>query len=239
MVHRRMDAVIAKLQALGELADTDKSLLRYALADVRTFPARKDIMRDGDRPSHVHLMISGWACKYNIVADGRRQITAFLLPGDLCNARASLLRKSDHGIGAVTSVKAAIISPSAMDELLDRPLIARALLLAGLVDESALRASIVSLGKRDASKRVAHLICELFVRLDNIGQARPDGFDCPLTQEEIGDAIGLTPVHVNRVVRQLRETELLSIKNRFVDIPDLSKLQKAAGFNPDYLCVNK
>lgn len=122
-----------------------------------------------------------------------------------------------------------------MDELLARPLIARALWLAGLVDESALRAWTVSLGKRDAAERLAHLICELFVRLGIAGSDRTDGFDLPLTQEELGDALGLTPVHVNRVLRHLREAGLMSFKNRTVEIVDFPKLQKVAGFDPGYL----
>ena len=122
-----------------------------------------------------------------------------------------------------------------MDELLARPLIARALWMAGLIDESALRAWTVSLGKRDASERVAHLICELFVRLGTVGSTRVDGFDLPLTQEQLGDVLGLTTVHVNRVLRHLREAGLVSFKNCTVMIADFSKLRKAAGFDPGYL----
>jgi CRP-like cAMP-binding protein len=230
-----MDAIIDKLQTLGELPDADKLLLKTVLSDVRPIAARKDILREGDRPTHVHLVASGWCCRYNIVAKGARQITAFLLPGDLCNSRITLLRQMDHSVGTVTSAEIVYIAPSQMDELLARPLIARALWMAGLVEESALRAWTVSLGKRDATERVAHLICELFVRLGTAGNARADGFDLPLTQELLGDALGLTTVHVNRVLRHLREAELVSFKNRTVEIADFSKLRKAAGFDPGYL----
>lgn len=235
MLRHRMDAIIDKLQTLGELPAADKSLIKTVLNDIRLVGARKDILREGDRPTHVHLLVSGWCCRYNIVVNGARQITAFLLPGDLCNSRATLLRQMDHGISTLTPAKVAFIAPSDMDELLARPLIARALWLAGLVDESALRAWMISLGKRDAAGRVAHLICELFVRLGVAGSTRPDGFDLPLTQEELGDALGLTPVHVNRVVRHLREAGMVSIKNRTVEITDFLKLQKTASFDPGYL----
>jgi CRP-like cAMP-binding protein len=230
-----MDAIIDKLQTLGELPAADQLLLKTVLSDVRSVAARKDILREGDRPTHIHLVVSGWCCRYNIVSEGARQITAFLLPGDLCNSHITLLRRMDHGVGTLTPVKIAYIAPSEMDELLARPLIARALWLAGLVDESALRAWTVSLGKRNASERVAHLICELFVRLGTTGSARADGFDFPLTQEQLGDALGLTPVHVNRVVRHLREAGLMSIRNRTVEIADFPKLQKMASFDPGYL----
>jgi CRP-like cAMP-binding protein len=230
-----MDPIIDKLQTLGELPAADKLLLKTVLSDVRSVAARKDILREGDKPTNVHLVVSGWCCRYNIVAEGARQITAFLLPGDVCNTRITLLRQMDHGVGTLTPAKIAYIAPSEMDELLARPLIARALWMAGLVDESALRAWTVSLGKRDASERVAHLICELFVRLGTIGSALANGFDLPLTQEQMGDALGLTPVHVNRVVRHLREAGLMSIRNRTVEIADFPKLQKMASFDPGYL----
>jgi CRP-like cAMP-binding protein len=230
-----MDAIIDKLQTLGELPAADKLLLKSVLSDVRSVAARKDILREGDRPTHVHLVLSGWCCRYNIVAEGARQITAFLLPSDFCNSRITLLRQMDHGVGTLTPAKIAYIAPSEMDELLARPLIARALCMAGLVDESALRAWTVNLGKRNASERVAHLICELFVRLGTAGSARDDGFDLPLTQEQLGDALGLTTVHVNRVLRHLREAGLVSFKNRTVEIADFPKLRKVAGFDPGYL----
>jgi CRP-like cAMP-binding protein len=230
-----MDAIIDKLQTLGELPEADKLLLKSLLSDVRSVTARKDILREGDRPTHVHLVISGWCCRYNIVAEGARQITAFLLPGDFCNSRITLLRQMDHGVATLTPAKIAYISPSEMDELLARPLIARALGMAGLVDESALRAWTVSLGKRNASERVAHLMCELFVRLGTARRARADGFDLPLTQEQLGDALGLTTVHVNRVLRHLREAGLMSFKSRTVEITDFPKLKKTAGFDPRYL----
>lgn len=230
-----MDAIIDKLQTLGELPEADKLLLKSVLGDVRSLAARKDILREGDRPTHVHLVVSGWCCRYNIVDEGARQITAFLLPGDFCNSRITLLRQMDHGVGTLTPAKIAYIAPSEMDELLARPLIARALWMAGLVDESALRAWTVSLGKRGASERVAHLICELFVRLGTAGSARDDGFDLPLTQEQLGDALGLSTVHVNRVLRHLREAGLVLFKNRTVEIADFSKLRKVAGFDPGYL----
>jgi CRP-like cAMP-binding protein len=232
-----MDAVIDKLEALGELPDDDKLLLKHVLGDVRSFKARKDILREGDKPTHVHLLLSGWGCRYNIVAHGARQITAFLLQGDVCNSRTTLLRRMDHGIGTLTPAKIAFVTPTDMEELLSRPSIARALWLTGLLEENALRAWIINIGRRDAAGRVAHLLCELFVRLSIVGNARSEGFDFPLTQEEMGDALGLTPVHVNRVVRHLREAGLISIKNKSVDMLDFSKLQKASSFNAGYLRV--
>lgn len=234
-----MNAVINKLQTLAALPASDVDLLKSVLNDVRSVSARRDLLRQGDKPAHVHLLVSGWCCRYSIVANGARQITAFLLPGDLCNSHITLLRRMDHGISTFTPVNIASVKPSDMDDLLARPLIARALGLAALIDESVSRAWMASLGKRNATDRVAYLMCELFVRLGTIGSSRTDGFDLPLTQEDLSDALGLTPIHVNRVVRQLREAGLLSIKNRAVQILDFSKLQKSVGFDPGYLHVNR
>ncbi|MDQ0839759.1 cyclic nucleotide-binding domain-containing protein [Sphingomonas faeni] len=104
-----MDAIIDKLQTLGELPAADKLLLKTVLSDVRSVAARKDILREGDRPTNVHLVVSGWCCRYNIVAEGARQITAFLLPGDVCNTRITLLRQMDHGVGTLTRLKSPIL----------------------------------------------------------------------------------------------------------------------------------
>jgi CRP-like cAMP-binding protein len=237
VLRRSMNTVIEKIEAFGELSTDEKSLLRAALSDIRSVGLRKDILREGDKPTHVHLLVSGWCCRYNIVADGARQITAFLLQGDVCNSPVTLSRRMNHSIATLTPAKIASITPSDMDDLLSRPSIARALWLANLADANTLRAWIINIGRRDAAGRVAHLLCELFVRHRTAGSARLDGFDFPLTQVEIGDALGLTPVHVNRVMRHLREAGLISIKNRSVDILDLSRLEKASNFNSAYLHV--
>ncbi len=229
------DPLHAKLQTLTRLSDDDRALLDTLLADVRTFAAGADIISEGDRPEFVHLMVSGWSCRFKLLPDGTRQITAFLLPGDFCDAHITLLRQMDHGIGALSPSTVAFIPRGKMIELIDRPAIARALWWASLVDEGVLRAWIVNMGRRDAFRRVAHLFCELHARLRNVGRITSTGFECPATQEDLGDALGLTPVHVNRVLKRLRDQDLVSFRQGVVVIRDLEALHVAADFDPNYL----
>ena len=227
--------VLAKLQSAGALPAADRQLLIEVCGDVRRFPPRRDIIREGDKPDHVHLMLEGWSCRYQVLSDGARQITAFLAPGDMCDAHVTLLGEMDHSIASLTQASVAFIPRVQMVELASRPAIARALWWASLVDEAVLRAWIVNLGRRDAFDRVAHLVCEMHARLRNIGLVKGDEFELPLTQEELADALGLTPIHVNRVLKRLREEELMTFKRQKIVILDIKALSRIAGFDPNYL----
>lgn len=227
--------LIKKLQSVGNLKQADLDLLANLTEDVRDFGPRRDIIRQGEKPDHVHLMLEGWSCRYQQLPDASKQITAFLLPGDFCDVHATMLGGMDHSIGALGAARVAFISRELMLQMTERPGIAQALWWASLVDEAVLRAWIVNLGRRDSFERVAHLVCELYARLQNVGLATENTFDLPLTQEDLGDALGLTPVHVNRVLKRLREEGMLTFKRQQVSILDVRKLHAAAGFDPGYL----
>src|SRR5262249_27358133 len=140
--------------------------------------SKRDIISEGQRPDHLHLIVQGWAARYRILSGGSRQITAFLLPGDFCDLHASILKHMDHGITAVTNCKIAWIASDRFDQLTaEHPRLTRSLWWGTLLDESILRAWIVNLGRRDAYQRIAHLICELHCRLSMIGLAEDDRFD--------------------------------------------------------------
>jgi CRP-like cAMP-binding protein len=227
---------IAKLEMRGRLADDDRDALASLCSDVRTIKAHKDIISEGANPDHVHLMLSGWAARYKIVPDGGRQITAFLIPGDFCDAHVAVLRRMDHGILALTDAKVAYVAHADFDALpLRSTRLARALWWATLVDEAVLRAWIVNIGRRDAFGGVSHLICELHTRMRNVGLVDEGRFELPLTQEVLADALGLTPVHVNRVLQRLRSETLITLKGRNLEILDPDGLKRAAGFDPSYL----
>lgn len=228
-------AFITKLESAGGLSADDRKLLAGVLDDVRPVRAKRDIISEGDSPDYVHLMVEGWASRYKILHDGSRQITAFLIPGDFCDTHIQLFGSMDHSIGAITDGKVAYISRATMNDLTDRPAIVRAFWWASLVDEAVLRAWVVNLGRRDALDRVAHLICELYARLRNVGLTTDGTFTLPLTQEEIGDSLGLTSIHVNRTLRRLHEANLMTSKNKQIIIRDMDALQKMAGFDPNYL----
>jgi len=227
--------LVRKLQSVGNLAKADLDLLEALVSDVRDFGARRDIIREGEKPDHVHLMLEGWSCRYQVLPDGSKQITAFLLPGDFCDVHVTMLGEMDHSIGALNAARVAFISRDVMRELIERPAIARALWWASLVDEAVLRAWIVNFGRRDSFERVAHLICELDARLQNVGLAAENEFDLPLTQEDLSDALGLTPVHISRVLKRLREEEMMTFKRQQISILDIRKLRAIAGFDPSYL----
>ena len=232
----RPNPLITKLEKYAPLSDDDRDAIVEASRNTREIDANRDIISEGDRPDHVHLMLDGWAARYKIVPDGARQITAYLIPGDFCDLHVTILKRMDHGIFALTPATVAYIPHETMRRLTaSRPELTRALWWATLVDEGVLRSWIVNLGRRDAYQRIAHLMCEMHVRMKNVGLVEHDSFSLPLTQEEIADTMGLTAVHVNRMLRRLRDEGLIEIGGQKLTILDLGGLQRASGFDPSYL----
>ena len=226
---------LKKIQSAGELPTADRDLLIKLCDDTRRVASRRDLISEGDRPDQVHLMLKGWACRYKLLPDGARQITALLLPGDFCDTHITLFAEMDHAIGTLTDSEVAVISRTTMRELSERPGIARALWWGSLVDEAVLRAWIVNMGRREAFDRLAHLVCEVHARLHHVGLA-PDGvFDLPLRQEDLADALGLTDVHVSRTLKRLREEGLMTFKRGEIVITDMPRLRELAQFDPNYL----
>lgn len=231
--------LIAKLETHAPLSAEDREALYDLYGDARELGARRSIIREGDRPDHIHLMIEGWGARYKLLPDGARQITAFLIPGDFCDIHATILSEMDHGISTLTRSRVAFIPRGKMDALTERPSLAKAFWWGTLVDESVLRNWIVNVGRRDAYEAIGHLICELYVRMKNVGLVEDNRFDLPLTQEEIGDALGLTAVHVNRVLQRLRSEDLISFRRGLLIIHDYERLEKASGFNANYLHIEQ
>jgi CRP-like cAMP-binding protein len=235
----KRNPLIAKLQTVADLGEEDLNALASMCGDTRSVGARRHITREGDRPENVHFMLEGWAARYKSLPDGARQITALLIPGDFCDLHVTILGEMDHSIVALTKAKVAFVPRPRMEALTDRPKVAKALWWATLVDEAVLRAWLVNVGRRDAYEAVGHLICELYVRMKNVGLAADHGFELPLTQEEIADALGLTPVHVNRVLQRLRAESLITLKRGALRILDYDRLEAASGFNPNYLHIEQ
>lgn len=197
---------VQKLQRYAALSDEDVALLSAVTAKSRAVSARTDLIHDGDRPGAVIVMLEGWAYRYKILPDGVRQIVAFMMPGDTCDMHVGILAEMDHSIQTLTKAKIAMIPRAEIEQLTtSRPQIARAMWSTQLVDESVLRAWIISMGRRTSEARIAHLLCELYIRARNIGLVPDIEFEMPLSQIMLSDAVGLTPVHVNRVVAKLLE----------------------------------
>lgn len=233
-------ALLRKLSTFVDLNSEEVALLSRLTADIRPAPAKSDINSEGNRPNYLHLIVQGWAARYRILPDGTRQITAFLIPGDFCDFHVSILKSMDHSITALTNCKVAWIVSDLFDQLTaEHPRLTRGLWWCTLLDESILRAWIVNLGRRDAYHRIAHQICELHRRLSMIGLVEQGRFDFPVTQVELSDATGLTPVHVNRILKRLRAEEIIDLSRKEINIKNLETLQRIAEFDPTYLHLGR
>ena len=233
-------ALALKLHSFADLSADDRIAIDRLSARTLQYKAGRSLIKEGDRPEEVFLLLEGWACRYKILPDGGRQIMALLLPGDLCDIHIFILKTMDHGISLLSDAKVAAIPREAMLALLsERSTVAQALFWATLVDEAALREWLVNVGQREAYARIAHLFCELWLRLGQVGLVSNRGFYMPLTQEQIGDALGLTSIHVNRTLQRLRAEGLISLVGRQLNIDDLDRLRAVADFNPNYLHLDR
>ena len=224
-----------KLELFGPLSDEDKCLLDDTVSQTHRIGSHQDIIQEGDSPDKVHLVLSGFACRNKMLENGNRQIFAYLVPGDFCDLNVFILKAMDHSLATLSPCTLVHIPRERILELSSRPNIGRALWWATLVDEATLREWLVNLGQRDAATRIAHLFCELHLRLKSIGLADGGRFELPLTQAELGDTEGLSAVHVNRTLQDLRSRDLITFGNRQLVIPDLETPREFCGFNPNYL----
>jgi CRP-like cAMP-binding protein len=228
--------LIRKLECFARLPDEAKRALEGLVREVRDFGARQDIIVEGDKPDDVHLMLEGWAARYKMLPNGDHPIMAYLIPGDLCDVQVSLLQQMDHSIGTLSPCKVAFIPREEIARLMDEhESLSRALWWATLVDEAILREWLVTVGHRSADKRLAHFICEMLLRCKAVGLTDDDSFSLPLTQEEIGQTMGLSTVHVNRMLQELRAQGLIVSSGKRVTVNDLDRLMAFAEFNPNYL----
>jgi CRP-like cAMP-binding protein len=228
--------VVEKLSQGAELSAEDKAALVEACGDVRSFAPRTDVILEGARPANVHAVLEGFACRYKMLPDGGRQIMAWLVPGDFCDLHVAILGEMDHGIATLSDSKIAFISRRRVEGLIaESPALARSLWWATLVDEAILREWLVNMGRRTADKQIAHLFCELLIRLRMVGLADEDSMELPLTQVELADTVGLSSVHVNRVLQQLRDLGLITWRGRTLKVRDVAGLKAFAEFEPNYL----
>jgi CRP-like cAMP-binding protein len=227
---------IHKLRTFGPLARDGVAALAAATTKWQEFGARKDLIREGDRPGPVFVILEGWACRYKILPSGTRQILAYMMPGDSCDLHAGLLHEMDHGIQTIVPSRVATISRGDMDAIMDgHPSVAKAMYLAQLVDEGTMRAWITSMGRRNSIERVAHLMCELYLRARNIGLTSEPHFTLPLSQMLLADSLGMTAVHLNRILKELRASGAMTLQRGSLSIIDAPKLVRIAGFDENYL----
>jgi CRP-like cAMP-binding protein len=233
--------LIRKLEQFAHLSAEDRSAMdRAAAAQVRKFAPGEDIFAEGEEPREVNLILSGWGCRYKQLEDGRRQIIAFVLPGDLCDLNIFILRSMDHSVGALTGLTVAQLSREVFEDMtIGHPRVTQALWWDALVDIAIQREWTVNIGQRNALERVGHLLCELFVRLRSTGLANGDSCEFPITQADLAAATGLSVVHVNRTLQELRHGGLIVLRGKHLTIPDLAGLMRISLFNPNYLHLDR
>ena len=231
-----IDALTLKLSNSVSLTGDEKNVLQKSITKVVDLGKQDNIKREDEKPDFIHLLLEGWACRYKTLENGKEHIVGFLLPGDLSTLHATILERMDHSIRTLTPVKLALIPQERINYLyLHYPNIARALFWSTLVDEATLREWLVNQGSRPAVIRLAHLFCEMLVRSRAAGLTENHSFPMPLTQEELGNTTGLTKVHVNRSIRQLRMQEMIELNHRTLTILDWERLQEFGEFDATYL----
>jgi CRP-like cAMP-binding protein len=231
--HQRL---IAKLESIGTLTPEEVAVLAALPLRVKHVAENTDIVRDGDIATESCLLVEGFVSRYKMLPDGGRQILAIHTPGDVPDLQSLHLKVLDHSIGALTACRVAFIPHAALDEITrDYPGVTALFWRNTLIDAAIFREWLTGVGRRTAHQRIAHLFCELHLRLKVVGLADDDGFELPVTQAELADALGLSSVHVNRVLQDLRRDGLIHSRGKFVSVTDWSALKEAGGFDPRYL----
>ncbi len=226
---------IRKMERLSPLSEDDKELLVQVTRKPYLVRADQDIIAEGEAPNDVHLIVSGLAYRHKILSLGKKQIVAYLLPGDFCDLHIFILDKMDHSISALTDCQVVSIPRDTVLQLSERPAIARALWWATLVDEGRLREALVNIGQRQAEERLAHFLCEMLLRLDAVGLVTNNTFELPVTQQDLANTLGLSTVHINRVSQKLRGSNLIVITRKSVTVPSLAALKAFCDFDDNYL----
>jgi len=225
-----------KLSAFVALSDQDLTALSDIHARRRRFPAGRDMIHQGQHKQSAFILAEGWVCSYKNMANGSRQIVGFKIPGDFLGLRTVLLRTSDHNVEPVTPIEASEISATDLLNIFaERPRLSTAVLWTASRDEAILVEHLIGLGRRNAAERTAHFLLEMAARLKLVGLGSKDGYACPLSQYLMADALGLSSVHVNRVLRELREAGLVTFQNGMVTFDNFEGLVSFADFDRAYL----
>lgn len=228
------NAFLLKLATLVPLGAAELELVTALPMQTTRVARHRDLLSTGQHPDYAYVVQSGWAARYGMRPDGSRRITGFMLPGDFCGIHAVSQAAMDHAIVALTECEVVRIERAAIADLVERSaLLAQAIWRAKLVDEAILRQWL--LNSADAFQAVGHLLCELHARAQMVGLAEGGRCHVPLTQEHLGDAIGITSVHTNRVMQRLRTEQLLELAHGELHIPDVRALRRACSFDPRYL----
>jgi CRP-like cAMP-binding protein len=231
-----IDAYLRKLRARDAVSAEEEEAIRSLFSEVREVPADKTLVRAGDRLNISLLLLDGLLCRYKDLRDGSRQISELHVAGDFADLHSFTLKRLDHSVMTLTPCRIAVAPHDRiMAVTTAHPHLTRLFWLTTNIDAAIHREWVLSLGRRTAMARIAHLFCELRERLALVGLADDTGYALALTQTDLAECLGLTAVHVNRTLRELRECGLVEFRGRRVTIRDLAGLQRVAEFDPAYL----
>lgn len=237
---RSLDMLVRKLESIASLSHDERLAIQNLPTKTRTVHPGQDIVQDGDQPSNCWLLLDGWMARYKDISEGRRQILSFHIPGDVPDLQSLHLAVMDHSIRAISPSTVALIPHDSLRALMVRfPNLAVALWRETLVDAALFRTWMVGMGQRSARERMAHLFCEMYAKLHAVGLADRHCVEWPLTQVDMAHALGLSNVHVNRALQDLRGQGLIILERRTLTIPNWSALCQKAGFDPIYLHLEK
>lgn len=232
--------MLRKFERRARLDESDRQALLELPYRVRTFEANRYIVREGMVATESCLIVDGLAYRQKTTIDGARQILSVHIPGDFVDLDGSLLRTADHNVQALTRCQVAMVPVQHIIALIDsHPRVSRAMWIDTLIDASIFREWIVNVGQRDAQSRLAHLFCEFAKRLEVAGLGNEIGYELPMTQEQLANATGLTPVHINRILKAMETAGLIARTKRYVHIVDWNRLRDVAGFSELYLHLDQ
>ncbi|MCC5884198.1 MAG: Crp/Fnr family transcriptional regulator [Halomonas sp.] len=235
-LHQPNSLMVRKLESIFPLTDEEKHALQQVPVVIKTLKADQEIVSIGDRPQHCCQILEGFTCVYKLSYAGRRQIMALHVPGDMPDLQSLHLEIMDFSIASISPCTVGFIQHDDMRHVCERfPRLTAAFWRETLVDASIYREWLLNIGQRDAYTRIAHLLCELLLRLKAVGLVEDMTFTLPTTQEELADAVGISPVHVSRTLQTLRADGVIQTEKSRVTVPDWQRLVEAGEFDPLYL----
>lgn len=233
-----IEKLILKLEQRDRLSDHERRVLAQAVARVDVYGPREDVVVQESLQTESRLLLEGVASRYKELSNGSRQITELHIGGDFVDLHSFTLKKLDHNVGSITSVSFAVVPHEALREITEtEPHLTRLLWLNTMIDAAIHREWVVSTGQRTAIAHMANLFCEMFVRMRVVGLTDGDEYDLPITQQDMADTCGLTSVHVNRTLQELRASGVVDWQRGRVILHNQAELQRIADFDPAYLCL--
>lgn len=231
---------LTKLRRRISISSEEERAIRDSVTETRQLAADQILIRTGQELNSSNILLDGWMARIKDLPSGERQVTELHVAGDFADLHGFTLKRLDHDVVTLSECTIGVVPHERLQDITERyPRLAYLYWFSANVDAAITRELALSLGQRSAMSRMAHLFCELYLRLDAVGQARPDGFAFPLTQRELSECLGLTVVHANRTIQELRRRGLVELENRQLTILDRRGLEGIAEFDPSYLYLDR